>query len=161
MAKSIVALAKPMIEQYFENENFISQMAASSEGQNITNLKQLAQRLVDLAQSETFERETCKLVLEQLAKALTQKSQGGKNGLMNYEFRESGLLEAIELFLSRSPKQVQLHKERTKNSNSGEEMKHSEELMMSQMIKSVKSVGKKEARAFIQRLKIFAHVMLK
>ena len=29
------------------------------------------------------------------------------------------------------------------------------------MIKSVKSVGKKEARAFIQRLKIFSHVMLK
>ena len=42
-------------------------MAASSSGaesQNIANLKQLAQRIVELAKSETFEKETCKLVLE-------------------------------------------------------------------------------------------------
>lgn len=78
---------------------------------------------------------------------------------MNYEFRESGLLEAIELFLTRSPKQVQLIKEKEKSI--GEEMKHSEELMLSQMVKNVRTVTKREARAYIQRLKLFAHIMFK
>lgn len=44
---------------------------------------------------------------------------------MNYEFKESGLLEALNLFLTASPKQVQLSYEKEKI---GEEMKHSEEM---------------------------------
>lgn len=42
----------------------------------------------------------------------------------------------------------------------GEEIKHSEEMQMSQMIKNSQTVSKKEARSYMQRLKIFAHVVL-
>ena len=47
---------------------------------------------------------------------------------MNYEFKESGLLKALDLFLTNSPKQVQLFLEKEKV---GEEVKRSEEMMMS------------------------------
>ena len=37
--------------------------------------------------------------MKQLAECLTSKRH-----IMNYEFKESGLLEALELFLAHSPK---------------------------------------------------------
>lgn len=42
----------------------------------------------------------------------------------------------------------------------GEEVKHSEEMIMSQMEKSSQNLTKRESRAFIQRLKVFSHFML-
>lgn len=42
----------------------------------------------------------------------------------------------------------------------GEEVKHSEEMMMSQMTRNSQNVNKKEARAYMQRLKVFTHYML-
>jgi len=47
---------------------------------------------------------------------------------MTYEFKESGLLEALELLLTHSPKQVQLKLEKERV---GEEVKHSEEMVLS------------------------------
>ena len=76
---------------------------------------------------------------------------------MNYEFKESGLLKALDLFLTSSPKQVQLFLEKEKV---GEEVKRSEEMMMSQMARNSQNISKKEARAFMQRLKVFTHCML-
>ncbi len=58
-----------------------------------------------------------------LAECLTNK-----RNIMNYEFKQSGLLEAISLFLTQSPKQVQAYCDKLKM---GEEMKENEEMMMS------------------------------
>ena len=77
---------------------------------------------------------------------------------MNYELKESGLLEALKMYLTMTPKQIELLCER--NKASGEEVKHSEEIQMNTMTKTAKNASKKQARCFIQRLKIFLHVVL-
>lgn len=47
---------------------------------------------------------------------------------MTYEFKESGLLEAIEIFLTCSPNKAKHYFEKKKNDLKGEEIKHSEEI---------------------------------
>jgi len=48
--------------------------------------------------------------------------------MMGYEFKESGLLEALKMYLTMSPQQIDLYCQHKKAQSSGEEIKHSEEL---------------------------------
>jgi len=80
--------------------------------------------------------------------------------VMSYEFRESGLLSALECLLTRSPREVKnlLQKEQAKAS--GEEYKQSDSMIMKDAKKD-KTLSKKEARAYLQRLRLFFHSILK
>lgn len=62
---------------------------------------------------------------------------------MNYELKESGLLEALKMYLTMTPKQIELLCEKNKAMASGEEVKHSEEIQIFTMTKTAKNVSKK------------------
>lgn len=93
--------------------------------------------------------------MKSLAECLTSSRH-----IMSYEFKESGILEALELYLTRSPMQAKFYLEKQKNDLKGEEMKHSEELEMSGLNKGSLTVKKRESRAYIQRLRLFAMVIV-
>lgn len=84
--------------------------------------------------------------------------------IMSYEFRESGLLDALDVFLTYSPSQAKVVIERKKALAKGEELKSSEEMQINTMNSGLggegKKISKKEARCFLQRLKVFTHLML-
>jgi len=151
-AKAVLALAAPLCADYFENQEFQEKLTEwyGEEFRLITMLRNLATDVVEEAKQEAFNFDRTKALMKQLADCLTNKRQ-----VMTFEFKESGLLEALALFLTRTPTQVLALKQKQ-----GEEVKHSEEVQMSQALKGAQTVGKKEARCFVQRLKVFAHVVL-
>ena len=62
-------------------------------------LKNLSKDIIEEAKSEVFNFERIKNLIKQVAECLTSKRH-----IMTYEFKESGLLEALELLLTHSPK---------------------------------------------------------
>ena len=80
--------------------------------------------------------------------------------IMLYEFKETGLLEALTIYLTCSPNQARAVIEQQKALKKGEELKRSEEMQISTISKEGKKVTKKEGRCFVQRLKMFTHFIL-
>lgn len=80
--------------------------------------------------------------------------------IVAHELKESGLLEALNVYLTYTPKQAKLYLEKKRAAQKGEEMKHSEEMQMNSITKDSKRTTKKEGRCFLHRLKVFTHYIL-
>jgi hypothetical protein len=63
-------------------------------------LKELATQIIEESKKTEFDFETNRKLLSELAEALTKKGKA----MMGYEFKESGLLEALKLYLTMTPK---------------------------------------------------------
>jgi len=51
--------------------------------------------------------------------------------MTSFEFEKSGILEALEIFLTKAPSVALIEREALRNQDRSEEMKHSEELILS------------------------------
>lgn len=80
--------------------------------------------------------------------------------ITSYEFKQSKLLLALELLLTKSPSQAKVLLVTKKAEESGEEMKRSEEIDLQEAQKQSKQLSKKESRCIMNRLKLFAHILL-
>jgi len=89
----------------------------------LNKLKQLAADILEEGKKQDFEFNRNKDLMKSLAETLTQQ-----RSIISYEFRESGLLEALMMYITMTPKQIELHCEKKKSLASGEEVKHSEEI---------------------------------
>lgn len=150
----MLGLAQPLCAEYFENAEFQEKLSEwyGEEFRMVTMLRNLAKDIAEEAKQTAFNFERTRALAKQLADCLTSKRR-----VMIFEFKESGLLDALALFLTSTPAQARAIKERERQ---GEEVKHSEEMQMSQLLKNAQQISKKEARCFVQRLKVFAHVVL-
>ena len=52
-------------------------------------------------------------------------------GMTTFEFNQSGILQALEIFLTKAPSQALIEREAIRNADQSEEMKRSEELILS------------------------------
>ena len=93
--------------------------------------------------------------MERLTTILTSQ-----NNFTTFEFAQSGVLRALEIFLTKSPSMALIEREQIRNKDKTEEMKHSEELILSAAQKQAKqSISQKEARCLIFRIKVAANVL--
>lgn len=83
-----------------------------------------------------------------------------KHGMTSFEFVQSGILQALEIFLTKAPSLALIEREALRNKDKNEEMKHSEELILSAAQKQAKQqISQKEARCLIFRIKIAANLL--
>jgi len=80
--------------------------------------------------------------------------------ITSHEFKQSHLLWALELLLTKSPSQAKVALERKRVQDTGEEMKRAEEIDLLEAQRQSKQLSKKEGRCLILRLKHAAHVLL-
>ena len=66
---------------------------------NMTKLKQLAAGLIEEAKKKEFDFDANRKLLVEFAQAMTKSGQS----MMGYELKESGLLEALKMYLTMSP----------------------------------------------------------
>ena len=87
--KQIIAIAQPLSEMYFQNEEFNGKLQEwyGEEFKMIALLSNLAKDITEEAKSETFSIKKMKVLMKQLSEILTSKRQ-----IMSFEFKESGLL---------------------------------------------------------------------
>ena len=79
-------------------------------------------------------------------------------GITSFEFSQSGILQALEIFFTKAPSQALIERELILNAGKTEELKHSEELILSTAQKQArKQISQKEARCLILRIKVAAH----
>lgn len=99
-AKTIVSLASSLLQQYFENETFLEKVNewCGDEVKMLNNLKALASEIIEEAKQQDFNFEKNRLLMKTLAETLTSN-----RNIMSFEFKESGLLEALELYLTYTP----------------------------------------------------------
>ena len=95
----MVAMAVSLREKYFENEEFLKSITSGEDIMNMKRLKELANGLIEEAKRNEFDFEGNRKLLGELAQALTKSGQS----LMGYELKESGLLEALKMYLTMSP----------------------------------------------------------
>ena len=82
---------------------------------------------------------------------------GIHTGITGHEFKQSGLLEAFELFLTKTPRQIkQILLEKAEEK--GE--KHSSLLDWAEPSGNKDTLNEREGRCVMNRLKIFAHLFL-
>jgi hypothetical protein len=92
---------------------------------------------------QQFDVEKTHKLLSELAALITEPQ-----GVTNYEFTESGLLKAIQQFLTVPPSQSYKDICSEEEVKSEKVTKHSKE-----------SISNKDSKCLIMRLKVFAHVM--
>lgn len=123
--KSITNLAETLCTRYFDNEDFLKSINEHCEEEFLMmkNLKLFADQLKEVACRTQYDHELIKSLMKQLALYLTNQRH-----IMVYEFKQSGLLEALELFLTYTPTQAKTYLDQKKAQESGEELKRSEEM---------------------------------
>ena len=89
-------------------------------------LKELAREVLDEACSPVFNCSKTQSLMDRLTSMLTNK-----HGLTTFEFVQSGILHALEVFLTCAPSQALIEREAIRNRDKTEEMKHSEQLILS------------------------------
>lgn len=72
--------------------------SCGDEFQTLSQLETLAQEIVDEAKKYEFDFERNKDLLNKVALLITKERH-----VRSFEFRQSGLLEALQLYLSQSP----------------------------------------------------------
>lgn len=92
----------------------------------VAKMKTLADEILDEAASSTFDCAKTQQLMSQLTQLLV-----GNHGITTFEFSQSGLLLALEIFLTKSPSQALIEREVIRNGAKREEVKHSEELIIS------------------------------
>ena len=88
----------------------------------MAKLKQLSADLIEEAKNSYFDFAKNRDIMKALAEALTKYK-----ALLSFELKESGLLEALRMYLTMSPKHVEFYMAE-KQKAKGEEYKRSEEL---------------------------------
>lgn len=88
--------------------------------------KLLASEILDEACSSNFDCERAQSLISKLSEYLTDKQ-----GITSFEFKQSGILHALEVFLTKPPSHALIERETIRNQEKNEEMKHSEELILS------------------------------
>lgn len=153
------------MKEYFDNSAFIDQLRQHSEQ---TKLQLgLMEELTQLAQKLSEEACVLHLTTSSLAQAREVLAQIGNLMTLNdcaitsHEFKKSKLLWALNLFLSKTPSQAKIETEKKKYRETGEELKHTEQIDLMEAKKQSKSVSKKEGRCMILRLQQFTHLFLK
>ena len=87
----------------------------------------MASMLYEETVNTSYDVEKNRKILDKLVQILTDK-----RAVMCYEFKESGLLDALSLYLSKTPSQARAILEIRKAKEKGtEELKHSEEIELS------------------------------
>ena len=101
--------------------------------QLLNKFKELANDILDEACSAIFDCQRTQALIERLTTILTS----GHN-VTTFEFVQSGILRALEIFLTKSPSMALIEREQIRNKDKTEEMKHSEELIFSAAQKQAK-----------------------
>lgn len=121
----------------------------------MNKFKALAREILDEACSAIFECSKTQILMEKLVEYLT-----ASQGMTSFEFYQSGILQALEIFFTKSPSLALIEREALRNRGRGEEMKHSEELIYQAAQKQAKQqISQKEARCLILRIKVAAHCL--
>jgi hypothetical protein len=81
--------------------------------------------------------------------------------ITSHEFKQSNLLLALTLLLTKSPSQARVVLERQRQKETGEEMKRAEELDLLEAQRQSKQLSKKESQCVMLRLRTFASVLLR
>jgi len=95
----VVAMAVSLREKYFDNEEFLKSITSGEDVMSMNRLKELAAGMIAEAKKSEFDFEANRKLLVELAQALTKSGQS----MMGYELKESGLLEALKMYLTMSP----------------------------------------------------------
>lgn len=131
------------------SETFAAEMALMAKFSN------LADAIMDAACSGVFDCEITQNLMNGFTDIMT-----GPQGITSFEFQQSGLLKALEIFLTKSPSQANYELQVQKQQEKDEEMKHSEEIVISSAQKQAgQEISQKDAKCLILRLKVFAHVL--
>mmetsp|Transcript_39169 Transcript_39169/g.37535 ORF Transcript_39169/g.37535 Transcript_39169/m.37535 type:complete len:100 (+) Transcript_39169:1798-2097(+) len=93
----------------------------AEEFQLFNDMKVLSQKIMEEASCPHYNEDQFKDLMAKLVKCLSNNRR-----IMTYEFRESGLLHALECLLTRTPKEVHSMILQEKAKESGEEMKQSD-----------------------------------
>ena len=95
--------ATQLRKQYFENDIFLNQMAKTYEAEMklMSRFTNLADALTDAACSNQFDCEITQNLMTEFTDIIT-----GSMGITSFEFQTSGLLQALEVFLTKSPSQA-------------------------------------------------------
>lgn len=92
-------MATNLRQNFLENEEFLKSISSGDDLMNLNKLKQLAANLIEEAKKKEFDFEANRNLLVEFAQAMTKSGQS----MMGYEFKESGLLEALKMYLTLSP----------------------------------------------------------
>lgn len=145
IALRIINLSKGLLDDYFENPKFIEGLKAhSSENKIQLNLlNELGELCLQLQQEAVLTQVTSssltkiRALLSRIGELLTLKGCA----ITSYEFKQSNLLWALELLLTKSPSQAKIEIERKRLHDTGEEMKRTEEMEFSEMQKQSKKIS--------------------
>lgn len=97
-----------IVEDFVKNEVFLKQVsdANGEEIQLATKFKELAREILDEACSSTFNCQKTQTLMEKLTECLTQA-----HGMTTFEFAQSGILQALEIFLTKAPSMALMERE--------------------------------------------------
>ena len=103
--KSIVSLAELLQKDFFANQSFLDGIYAKAgdELKTLQDLKKLAEELITEAKSRQFEFERNSQLVHKVGDMLTREKP-----LLSYEIKESGILDALNAYLTMTPKQIEL-----------------------------------------------------
>ena len=101
----IMKEATQLQEQFFENEIFLKEMNEKNDTEMTLMAKftNLADAIMDAACSGVFDCEITQNLMNQFTDFMTNKQ-----GITSFEFQQSGLLKALEIFLTKSASQAHL-----------------------------------------------------
>lgn len=137
----ILELAVTIREKYFDNTAFWAEVEQNNPKMFkwINKLKHIAKELINHSTDSNFDQQSTFKVISELCEILTSEL-----GLTSFEFEHSGLLRAVRVFLTMPAAQAKAY-----CANKEEENKSNSEV-----------VNKRDANAFILRLRAFAQLML-
>jgi len=164
IALHIIGQAQALLADYFENPGFLEKLSSHSP-QTKLQLGLLSE-LTELARDLSHEATQLQLSATDLAGVRGLLGRVGELltleecAITSYEFKQSHLLWALELLLTKSPSQAKVALERRRARDTGEEMKRAEEIDLQEAQRQSKQLSKKESRCLILRLKHVAHVLL-
>ena len=134
IAVQIIAQAKALLTDYFENQEFIANLEKFSPAtkQQLNMLGELTQLSQELC-AEATQTQDSSDALANIRRLLTRVAELltlDECRITSYEFKQSNLLLAFELLLTKSPSQAKIQLEKRRAKESGEEMKRAEEIDM-------------------------------
>ena len=165
VAVAIVSEAKSLLGDYFDNQQFLEQLGSHSAAtkQQLTLLSELTQLSQELCHEATqlhikeSELENLHRIMERICELLTLRDIA----ITCYEFRQSHLLFALEILLTKPPSIAKVVYERRKAREAKEELKRSEELELQEAEKQGQQLSKKESRCLLLRLRHVVHILLR
>ena len=99
----------------------------------LDKFKELACDILEEACSTNFDCQRVQALMERVTSALASS-----HSITSFEFVQSGVLKALEIFLTMAPSQALIEREAIRSKEKTEELKHSEELILDAAKKQVK-----------------------